>query len=1420
MIHIACAACIVAFGTELGAGGESTILLHGFESGAGVQLTWQSPKAARIEVNHDRRFLSAGQASLHLSARSAPRGKGNQYFGMLIPLAKADCRQRLISLDCWSSTPAAITTLYVRLWAGKQRTGSWRDSSAPFEDSARRRVDLDAGLATGRFAWEEKDTDPSRLDQVTAIEIIIGTDQLDAPLDLFVDQLRVGVQRRIPFAEVTRAKPLFRETPLVRASRAQAILVAPAGTPFDQLAERIQAAVRQATGAELPLLRPEAATPDRLANTQAVLLGNVCNNRALQPLYGLLYTPVDEAYPPADGYLVHTVHDPWGTGHNALVVGGSTPAGLTRAVETLLSVIRPGADLVLPKLALGDLGPKDLKQNDVDRRRSTDKVVAAELERARADFLRGAHRGVASRMGEMGFRYARNGVDGLARLYRDLAFAWYESYLAKPPIYGGPWGMDMDFHLMEILPAWDLLEESPVLSDEDRLRVTRILFEFVTTDVVRKAAGSLRSNHVRHNHITFPALGLYYAGRYFKHGYNCPEADHWLRIAEACFALQARTAKPHEDCNGYGWLVPYHTMRYSLATLDARYFTSGSVGRLCDYAILTMDNLGYQVPYGDTGTYQCWWTEIPFLRGAAYYLRDGRCAWALEKKLAVRPDDSRFQYTAQIAPREPKELFGARAWPVDEPYWESMPKAENVKRENTFDKLAMRASFDPDRQYLLLDGLSNGGHMHFDGNSISRITDRGRIWLADNDYIRSLPKFHNSMLVFRDGRTDTIPPYAELGLLADGHDYAASRTSVRAYAGADWHRNILWNKEQFFLVVDEVEAREPGDYDLHCMWHTVGHTQLGPEGLEVEQQGPRFWIKPAAGPRLSLTEDRGLGRNWVGYAYADPMVYSLREVQSARLATGQRVRFANLLFARDERRPQQFSIDRLGPETFLVRSGTSRMVAGVGRAQPVQIAQGLSITAELFLVGAQSGFAAGTRRLACGAYSLESPAPIDVEWTGRQLQLRAPRSVEVRLRGGEQESAVSVGTQPTLVDLPDDLPLSSIAAALDRLQPTKADHSTEPAIPATGKLRWKFQPPAAPVVNTKQAKSKPSQSVPDRVTAHAAADLDNDGRDEIICGSEQGHIWCLDADGRVRWQAAAQGRVTTAAAACLDRSGQRFALLGSEDCKVYAFAPDGKFKWTYELPMYKDRGRVRVLLAADLDADGIDEVIAGADNWRYYAVDAQGRERWHYESVHPASAGAAVDLDGDGRRELLCGTVYYWWHCAACDGTKRWSYSVKGPHATAALAVNFTGGKTRTPVFGSEDGNLHVLGPDGKLKWMANVGDQVTSALAVDLTGSGREQLVASSLSFNVFALDGDGKVLWRRNLGSPVECLAIHHDGKSHLAAGCQDGSLVFLDGQGNAQGRYQADSAVLSATPARVAGQPQIVVRLADGRLIAIGP
>jgi hypothetical protein len=212
-------------------------------------------------------------------------------------------------------------------------------------------------------------------------------------------------------------------------------------------------------------------------------------------------------------------------------------------------------------------------------------------------------------------------------------------------------------------------------------------------------------------------------------------------------------------------------MRYALATLDPTYFRNGNVRRQAEYAILTMDNLGYQVPYGDTGSFQCWWTEIPFLRGAAFYERDGRYAWTL----------------------------------------------------------------------------------------------------------------------FKEGQGAAIPPYCELEAAADVGQYGLSQTVVRNYNGVDWHRAILWNKEKFFLVVDDLVARESGEYDFHCLWHTVGEARLAADGLEVDQQGPRFFIKNGPGVDRKLSDNAELGRNWSGYQFAKPVVHSLRQVKSARLGKGQRV---------------------------------------------------------------------------------------------------------------------------------------------------------------------------------------------------------------------------------------------------------------------------------------------------------------------------------------------------------------------------------------------------------------------------------------------------------------------------------------------------------------------------------------------------
>ena len=75
--------------------------------------------------------------------------------------------------------------------------------------------------------------------------------------------------------------------------------------------------------------------PDR----HLLLLGNVNTNRVVFRLYGYNYTPADDVYPGRGGYLVQTIHDPWGSGTNAVGLLGSDLEGVRASVGRFLETL-------------------------------------------------------------------------------------------------------------------------------------------------------------------------------------------------------------------------------------------------------------------------------------------------------------------------------------------------------------------------------------------------------------------------------------------------------------------------------------------------------------------------------------------------------------------------------------------------------------------------------------------------------------------------------------------------------------------------------------------------------------------------------------------------------------------------------------------------------------------------------------------------------------------------------------------------------------------------------------------------------------------------------------------------------------------------------------------------------------------------
>ena len=1221
-------------------------------------------------------------------------------------------------------------------------------------------------------------------------------------------------QRRMSLKNLRKPKPVYPYTVLVEAGLPAAAIVRPSDDRYGAIAETVRGKIHDLTGAKLPVIDHGAApvTPRR----HLILLGNVNTNRVVFRLYGYSYTPADDHYPGRGGHLLHTIHDPWGNGRNAVGLFGSDIAGVEAAAGLFLDRLAAGPTLTLGSMFDVTWGPDARRDAGVPDEPDLD----AEMAEAEDDLARGSHTGLWSRIGQRGLLYGLTGNNVYAEIYKRLVFRMYDHVLSDPDNYGSVWGFDADFALQYVMPGWDLVEESPVVSSEDRLRITRILYEFISDCVSH--VGDVENDRVRHNHATYAALGLHYAGAYFRKYYRATQAYRWMALSEKCFGVQVNAFKPYEDCGHYHWRTHFHAMRYTLSTGDMTFFDTGNAQRAGDYAILTTDNLGCAVPNGDTASPFGTWTEMPYLRAMVCVTGDGRYQWMLDKKKEMAPRHHPYEHSRDVEPVEPMDLEGAQVYPLDPRYYDSTNGREHLPLDKTFDKVVFRDGFDPDNQYLFLDGLSNGGHKHYDGNSICRLTQNNRIWLADCDYIKSLPKFHNGVLIFKDGQSAEIPPFVELERFSANRNSGFSQTTLRSYSGVDWRRNILWSRGVYFLVVDEMEALGEAEYSFRAVWQTLGDVTLRKGGLAAEQNGEQFFIHGLPGPRLRLEDDPVTGKNWDRYEHAEPIVRILQQIADVRLVKGETYRFFNLLYCS----PLKLAMTQVAANAVRIDGGRETVFAGVGETRVASaLPSGPSVAAAQFQISPRSFSIVDGTEVSWEDTAFKSDRPVSLEYdlSAAQGRLAASGPTTITLSAGS-------GTQVELDGKP-------IAAA---------DSNGAVTFRAPeGKCRIALIPPALAGIRRAAVTSDATEFTPrvrttrrERRVPHLqtvwsqradgaflslqAADLGGDGEDEVIAGGRSQSIHAYKGGGEL-WRFPTGGAVRSVCAADLENDGRSEIIAGSEDTRVYVLDATGTLQWSYEIPFYFQDPVVRSVFTGDINGDGNLEVIAAVESWRYHALSHEGEELWRQMTVRPSSTGCAADLDGDGRDEVIAGTDYHRWHCIDGDGEIRWSYHpATGPRANSAAAGDVDGDGLKEVAFAGADTHIHLLKADGTLISQFNTGDEVTRVLMADMDGDGRDEIVASSMSFNVYVVKGDGRTLhWRTDLGEVVNCIAaadFNGDGKPEVAAGVEDGTVYLLDNaDGRPVGRHKTGGPILDIVAADVDGDgiPEIGACSEDGFL-----
>ncbi len=272
----------------------------------------------------------------------------------------------------------------------------------------------------------------------------------------------------------------------------------------------------------------------------------------------------------------------------------------------------------------------------------------------------------------------------------------------------------------------------------------------------------------------------------------------------------------------------------------------------------------------------------------------------------------------------------------------------------------------------------------------------------------------------------------------------------------------------------------------------------------------------------------------------------------------------------------------------------------------------------------------------------------------------------------------------------------------------------------------------------------------------AVGDVEGEGGAVGVGGSVDDHVYCLDCRGRLLpgWPQATGGDVySSPALADLDADGRPEIVVGSDDGRVYAWKADGRLVPGW--PTVTGGFVAASPLVTDLDRDGRPEVVVGSWDRHVYVWRADGRPLpgWPQPTGHFVWATAAVaDLDGDGSPEVVAVSdrVYVW----RANGTPLLGWpQAPGSYGVGAPVVADLDGDGRPEVMVAAD-RLYGWRADGRplAGFPAEVGSFVwATPLAADLDGDRRPEILAAGWDGILRLFRADGSAVGTFRAGGPV---------------------------------------------------------------------
>jgi hypothetical protein len=663
--------------------------------------------------------------------------------------------------------------------------------------------------------------------------------------------------------QYTTLKNLYINTDLVRAGKANVKIAIPANSRYRAAALEIQKQIKAQSDVEIPIVADSQIKIPLEENV--ILLGNRSTNSAIRVLYDRFFALTDLKYPGAGGYELRSVHNPFGNGCNAILVGGSDDAGVAAASGVLLQKLR-AAKVANENLSLGFLMEIKLGGGVV----VPEELKDFQIWEASKSYGSSGYFGWNSISKRLAMYYM-TGDASQAREALRLAFPDARTKEEIARVDGelienkdDPLAGTYHYNSTQMILFWDLVEESPVFSDAERLKVinafSRQLKHRVENDGniygLRGPAQTIGSRHG-----LYGALSLYALARYFHR--DDPASPVWNQAWRGSNFYFAPLSQPHpwvfgENDNLFWYstgLAPILT--YMTLSGDHRGIESGALAELLHGQELLWD--------GRNNDRNLAYASLDYFNKAADLTGDGR--WiTYRERTGINTDIFRlgqsFWPDENLKPGEPNDLLNR--WTIG-----ALPPAYAARRatgfslEQSFTNASFRTATDGDGDYVLLDGLNGGGRNPYHTFAILELRLNGK---------NVLQGYNNQVQTKADGCVEPIVALDAEHLYSDVVGQTATFTAAVPRAPfCDWTRTLVQRVGRWVLVMDDLKFRTNSEnFQAQFLWQKTGSGWRAPDKsvARIAQSGSSNQWRSSA-PTIRALDTKYVHAPMEGNATAD-----------------------------------------------------------------------------------------------------------------------------------------------------------------------------------------------------------------------------------------------------------------------------------------------------------------------------------------------------------------------------------------------------------------------------------------------------------------------------------------------------------------------------------------------------------------------